>query len=529
MWTSLLALLACAPGTVSIGTPDDSAAPGGDSDPPVGETDGRLCELVSDLESPYFLEGDEVSFVVDCSGALPMDEAELSLFSAPPGAAFDAASRRLRWQTDLSDGGPHDIVFRVRPRGASDIPEAATVRVQVADAWSERDNAPVDPLTYTEEWGLPVLHIDVDGSLSQSDTAATFTWQGHEYPGEIKIRGAASAGYPKNSFTIELSDEEIEVEGWGHSRNHLILLTTFDDNSYVRQKLIYDQWAAIAEFSGDEGRLTPRSSFVVVFLEGEYHGLYVLLDRIDDEFVRHHGYSGEGNLYKSVNHDGNFYLTDSNGNTKYDLAQGYEKKEGEPSDDYDDLRALVEFTGNASDQDILQRAAGWLKVEEFMDWQLLVAYSSSGDSAGKNAYLYNEGDGTGFRYVPWDFNHAWGQNWYTARVSANSVDSYASRNRVFLAFDRIAADQVWGRYSAMRADGGAFDPAWLTGQLDDYYALIGPSAQRDWEMWEGEYRSYRGWSSTRSSYNDWQDFEGERDYLYAWIEDRAAVYDALVP
>ncbi|MCB9797067.1 MAG: CotH kinase family protein [Alphaproteobacteria bacterium] len=522
-----LALAACGPGTLSLGGDDagDSATP----DRPDPELDGRRCALESDLESPYFLEGDEVSFTLTCVGDLPQDEAEITLLSAPGSARFDAETLRFTWETALDDGGRHDLVFQVRPRGADDIPVATPVSVWVADDHDASGNVPVDPLTYTEEWGLPVLHVDPQGQLSQSDVAAELTYMGRAYAAQIKIRGAASAGYPKNSFTLELTDEELEIDAWGRSRNHLVLLTTFDDNSYVRQKLIYDLWQDIAAFQGAEGRLTPRSFFCVLYLDGEYHGLYVALDRIDDEFTRHFGYTGDGNLYKSVNHDGNFYLTDSSGNLKYDLAQGYEKKEGEPENDYDDLRALVSFTGNASDQELFDGAAGWLDLEEFMDWQLLVTYTSSGDSAGKNAYLYNDLDGAGFHYVPWDFNHAWGQNWYTARTSAQSVDTYTSRNRVFLAFERSDADTLWGRFDAMRAAGGPFDPAHISAQVDDYYDLIAPSAQRDWEMWESEYRSYRGWSGARNSANDWEDFEGERAYLYDWLDERAAVFEERVP
>lgn len=124
----------------------------------------------------------------------------------------------------------------------------------------------------------------------------------------------------------------------------MILTSTFDDTSYVRQKLVYDLWKAMAEFQ-NEHRLTPATFFAVVYINGVYQGLYVAVsdlppilslyltlfyailtpfyssftqfysaftqcDRIDDEFIRHHDLpSGEGNMYKAVNHDANFYLT----------------------------------------------------------------------------------------------------------------------------------------------------------------------------------------------------------------------------
>ena len=86
----------------------------------------------------------------------------------------------------------------------------------------------------------------------------------------------------------------------------MVLITSFDDISYVRQKLVYDLWAEMADFQ-DVHRLTPRTFFAVVYINGEYQGLYTGCDRIDDEFVRHMGFEdGEGNLYKAVSHDANF-------------------------------------------------------------------------------------------------------------------------------------------------------------------------------------------------------------------------------
>jgi hypothetical protein len=84
-----------------------------------------------------------------------------------------------------------------------------------------------------------------------------------------------------------------------------VLTSTFDDNSYVRQKLSYDLWAALAA-SADRPRLAPRTFFAVVYLNAEYHGLYVAVDRIDDEFVEQMGLDGDGELFKAVEHTANW-------------------------------------------------------------------------------------------------------------------------------------------------------------------------------------------------------------------------------
>ena len=489
-----------------------------DPDPPDG-----TCTLDDDLPNPWFLEGETVAFTVTCEGELGLDDAELKLLEIPDEGEFDGSALTFFWETGPASGGRHDLVFSLRAAGATDrVPAAELITFWVAD-----NPGASDPETYTEEWGLPVFHISHQGSLTESYVSGTTVYLGQSYPHEIKIRGAASAGYPKNSWTVKYPDPEIDVAGWDRSRDHLVFLTTFDDNSYVRQKLIYDLWEAMAEHAGEE-RLTPRTFFAVVYLQGSYHGLYVVMDHVDNEFVDHFGLERDGNLYKSINHDANFEFTDYYGNIKSTLHLGYEKKEGEPSDDFSDLDSLVAWSAPASANTILAEAEEWFPLGEFQDWFLLVYYSLSEDSAGKNAYLYNDpSQPTRFRYVPWDFNHAWGQNWYTARVGSDALNDYFSVNRLFWAMqtDSAGAEALWDRFRDLRAT-GPLSNDWLRGTLDDYYALIHPSAKRDWERWTYDYH-HEWWAPYRQS--DWTTYAEEKDYLYDWLDERADLFEDLVP
>ena len=493
----------------------------GDPDP-LAPTEA--CEATSDLTEVYFLEGDLITLSVGCSGALPTEEAEILPIRVPEGATVTESA--LSWQTGPADGGRADLIWSVRPAGATDrVPAAATVTFWVADDPSNPDNIAVVPADYTEEWGLPVFHLQTDSALSQSYQAGDLTYRGHSYTMEAKIRGATSASFPKPSYTMKFSDEEIPVEDWPETRNHLVLLSTFDDNAYVRQKLVYDLWQEMAAHQGAQ-RLTPRTFFCVLYLDGEYTGLYVGLDHVDNEFVRQMGLDDSGDMYKAINHDANFALTNSSGVAKSSLADGYEKKEGEPTDDFSDLISLVDFTGSSNAEELVAGADSWLDLEEFMDWFLLVHYTLAEDSAGKNSYLYVDPADGRTRFAPWDFNHSWGQGWYTYRTGSGSLNYFTSTNRVFGAIQSVesANNALWARYADL-ADDGPLSLAWQLAQLDDYYALIEPSAERDWAKWEGEYRSY-WWAAYR---NDWTSYQEEKAYLYEWVEERSAVIAGLHP
>ena len=269
----------------------------------------------------------------------------------------------------------------------------------------------------------------------------------------------------------------------------------------------------MAEHAG-QARLTPRSFFAVVYLNGVYHGLYTAVDHVDDEFMEQMGFLREANLYKAVSHDANFY-------NKSNLHSG------EPLDDFSDLDELVAFTGGSTPTDLIDGAAAWLDLEEFMDWFLLVHYSESGDSAGKNSYLAHDPAGGPFRFAPWDFNHSWGQNWYTARVPSSALNDFSSRNAVFAAIHAVRSEALWDRFRALRADEGPMSTPWVTGRLDAYYALIEPSAERDWAKWAQDYQAFSRWSGHRSGAGDWQDYQGEKAYLYQWVQERGALFDTL--
>jgi len=342
------------------------------------------------------------------------------------------------------------------------------------------------------------------------------------------VRGAISTAYDKKSFTVEFNAEELPVEEWGVTRDHLYLVTSFDDNSYVRQKLVYDQWMAMADY-WQSARLTPRTFFAVVYFDGEYHGLYTAIDRPDNEFLDHMGFARDADLFKSVNHDANYYYTRSNGSQKGSLHDGYEKEEGLDGD-WSALDALVDWAAGSEYQAVVDEAGDWIDLGEWMDWFLLVHYGEGGDSAGKNIYLaYDPATAPEFHVHPWDFNHVWGQDWRTYRISSDRQTSFDNRNRVFAAIHATAADdELWARFRAMRAD-GPYALAWMHGKLDEYYALIDKSAARDWDKWQDSYYNFGRWSSNRTSAGDFNDYEGEKAYVYGWIQDRDDLFREVHP
>ena len=501
------------------------------------------CGLEVGLPGDEFVEGDIIAFQVRCRDG-DRSAVDLSVQGADPAAHFDARTGAFSWQTDGADAASVELLISASSPGSTALPETVRVSFHINDDATRADAVPPDPATYPVELGLPVVHLLFDEELAPYDRPASFHILGQHLEGEAKIRGASSRAYPKNSYTLDFDGGDLDVPAWGVERDHLVLTSTFDDNSYVRQKLSYDVWAALGA-EADPPRLTPRTFFCVVYLNAEYHGLYVASDRVDEEFVEQMGRDGAGELFKSVSHAANWGDRDSDGVAKSDLAEGWEKKEGfglavadlddDDDDDDDDggstdldaelgtIRSLTGRVAAAGPADWAAIADAALDRQAFMDWHLLVIAGFTEDTVGKNAYVHVDPETGRATVMPWDFNASWGQSWRTYRRDPGQLRDHTGDNRIFWMHERDPASwaALRARYGALR-QGGPLDPAWQRARLDAYYALIDRAAQKDWDRWEGEYRSFDRWKVKRDSKQDWTDFEGEKAYLYDWIDQRAA-------
>lgn len=504
----LLPLVACTHERIGLDSVD-SAGPvdSGESQPldtgvdSIPTVSSDVCTLVSE-GSPYGTEGGSLSIVYACE---EQPDAVLTLDSPPAGATF--VSNRLAWTPDLSQAGRYDLALRAERDGVG-IPVQATV--WVADAWADPDNVEVDPLAYAEEFGVPVLNVELPpGTNYSTDTAASLYWQGHQYTVGVQYRGASSASYPKHSFSIAFSaDDEFDAPGWHHRRN-INITSTFDDNAYLRQKTCYDLWSALSDTHP-----VFQTKMVVLYLNNRYEGLQLITDHIDGEWQQDNGGNEDGNLYKAIDHSANLDVRYS-GARKGSLHQGYEKKAGDP-DDWTDLDQLVTFVATSDDATFSAEMDATLSRDDFMYWWVFVRFVDGGDSAGKNSYLYHDPSDAAstWRYTPWDFNHSMGQDWQTIRVSAENPYDYTGNNKFF---ERVFADPTLAAEMTARmraALDGPFAKDAILARIDDDYAEIDAAARRDWQKWQPQYDDYWGWRG------DLQDYDGEAAYLRAWVSDR---------
>lgn len=518
--------------TAAVGARPDAAPTSGVETPPGAAPDGvpepgPACGLAADLPTRALLEGDELTVTVRCEA---VDRAALRLVPVglPAGATWDEAAGVLRWELGPADAGHRPLVFASWPADGGSVPQVEAVAVEVVENPDLADAAPVDPQAYREEWGVPVVHVAMEGTPTvEREVPAVVHWNGRPYAATVEVHGRTSTKYPKLSYELNFDDIRLPVDAWGDTVQHLLLITPFDDNSYVRQRLAYDLWRATGDLWG-KPRYAADPFFVVAYFDGAYQGLYHAIQKLDHDPFERQGLDGDLAVYKAVDTDANYGELDSEGAPKTSWHQGFEKVDGEPEDDWTDLDALVALTAGATPASLVAELDEVAHADEFLDWLLFVRFLAGEDSTSKNHLVVREPGGR-FHYIPWDFNASFGQNWRTYRIDADFDDDFSGDNHLFalMLADGDTRERLRERGERLVED-GPFASAWLLAQVDRYYAEIDLAARRDQERWGAEYRAYAGWAEARDDDGDWTDFDGERAYLEDWIRERSATFVELL-
>jgi spore coat protein CotH len=343
-------------------------------------------------------------------------------------------------------------------------------------------------LTGATAQNLPILRIASEGGISPDaykPCTAQLTETGQpaaaSLKGQIKVRGSSSQAYDKKSFALKL-DHAAALLDLPKNREW-VLNAAFVDCSMMRHKLAYDLFRAMGTPTAP--RIAPASRFIEIELNGRYHGLYLLMQPVDDLLV---GFAPPKDsdatpavIYKAVDHAANF------GQPGH---EGYDQRLPDPvkSPTWTPLDELNKFVSQASDRDFRDPQTGIasrLDLANAIDFHLLVLLTSNLDGITKNYNLARPAAAKGgpapkFTFVPWDYDATFGRNWDGSRVDAKAWLS----NRLF---DRLLADPALRpryaqRWQELRAK--TFSADAILAQIDANAATIGDAALRNEKRWK---------------------------------------------
>jgi hypothetical protein len=480
---------------VSANTPTVTAAATGECSP--------------ELDAVWGVEAEPLQVPIVCGTGKVPAAADVALVDPPPGATLDASGTTIEWTPGLDQAATYDVGVRVGS-------EQAMVVVGVGDAWSHPDNVPpLEPARLTRESGLPVFHLVTDSSIGTEEYRdARITYGGHEYSGtEAKLRGSLSLGYEKDNFTLrfDAADPFTDPELGGLDGSlKLVLNGNFDDNSHLRNRLAFELWN---EMHPDHLRVDHASA--VVYVDGEYAGLYTVTDQVGAEFLEAAGLDG-GELYKAVGHRADF--TSSAGSLR---DRELEQKVPDPDDITVDEPAvfdLYEFVDRADASTFRSELAERVVLDDFVGWFVLATIVGAGDSTAKNVYLYAPAGEDGFRAVPWDFNHSFGQDFLTARVAPDELlpSSLGAGNRLF---ERLLDEPQFRSLLVDRTTevlGGVGSAEAVDALVRRLGGEVGDAARRDQQRWDAVVRATPAWAGR----DDFTTFDTELDHIVDWYAER---------
>lgn len=176
----------------------------------------------------------------------------------------------------------------------------------------------------------------------------------------------------------------------------LNLQNGFADPSFMRDALSY-------KLMRDFGVAAPRTSYARVYINDEYWGLYVVIEHVDDRFLKNWFDNNDGNLFKCMVNTNMTWQ----GPDKEDYKDEFQLKTNEELDDWsqfidfvDEIRLIDEFEDSIST--ILQMD-NYLRV---LAVDVLLNNRDAYHSNGRNFYLYYDSTAHAFQWIPWDYNFA---------------------------------------------------------------------------------------------------------------------------
>ena len=330
---------------------------------------------------------------------------------------------------------------------------------------------------------------------------------------KYRIRGGASSRYVKKSFAVKLYDEygeDLDANIFGiRAENSWILDAMAIDRTRMRNRVCFDVWNEMSHTPYDtkyENRNGTMGVFVEVFINGDYHGLYCMTDKIDRKLLglkkikmKDDGeVSVRGVLYKGVSWNGytDIWLRSySNADTSKDTWNGWELQYpgDEPSDNtWQPLMDLIDFCSDSTPDNVFrQEYQNYFYTENLVDYAVFTMALHVGDNAYKNTFLSVVDISKGHRYLlsPWDMDQSLGGYW---NGDYNETTASINRYAHVAPFNRLAVKNMDG-FRDMEACKWVeyyttlFSCESIARRLDHYAELFTSSGawKREHEKWNG--------------------------------------------
>ncbi|MDZ7317399.1 MAG: CotH kinase family protein [candidate division KSB1 bacterium] len=419
-----------------------------------------------------------------------------------------------------------------------------TRRYQPTPSWF------VEPFDF-ESSNLPILIIDTQGQEIPDEPKIMarmkiidngpgarnrLTDPPNGYDGWIGIesRGNASQMFEKKPYSFETrnedgSDNDVKLLGMPKEKDW-ILISAFIDRTLMRDAVAY-------YLSRSLGRWAPRTRHVEVFLNGDYRGVYILVEKIkwgknrlnitklDTMDISGDAVTG-GYIWAVQQADPTDVVFGNNGNQrvlKYPKANKVRPQQLayiRQADDF--VKALVD---KPYFSDPTRGYHQYIDVSSFIDELLVQEATKNSDAYGWSGFFHKDRLGKICAGPVWDFDQALSNSTYN---EGDIVDRWVvedwdpSMPRIWLKLwnDPAFREDVANRWFSLRS--GPWRTDRIFAFVDSVAAYLNEAQQRNFKRWPilGQFL----WRET-AGYEKRNTYQKEVDYMKNFIRDHTAWMD----
>jgi len=337
-------------------------------------------------------------------------------------------------------------------------------------------------LTFHQTNWWDSLEANFEGLDDPLYMPADFDWDGlHLDNIGVRFKGNSSymqyQGY-KKSFKLDIDEYVLDQTVYGLDK--LNLNNCFLDPSFVREKCVYELCKAV-------GLPTERTNYAALYINGDYWGLYLIVEQFDQEFIESRfGPGEEGNLWKGDEHGTLEYL----GTNQESYYSEYELKTNEEENDWSALIEYVDVLNNFSLASLPDTMHVLMDVNSAMAMVAIDNFTVNLDSyIGRccNYYFYHRDLDGRFVFAKWDVNEAWGifDQYNLSLTQMKQLSPYWT-NPMY-GEDRPLAERLWqiDNYDDLylghmkKLMSGAAQPDTLLARMEELRDLIRPYVYAD--------------------------------------------------
>lgn len=351
---------------------------------------------------------------------------------------------------------------------------------------------------------------------------------------QIRVRGHSSRLFEKSPYQLDFVDENGEaapaaVMGMP-AHSEWVLYGPYLDKSLVRNYMWYN-------IAGEMMEWAPNVRYCELILNGEYRGLYLMVETITD----------------GVDCRLNLSTTEQNVKTTGYLLRGDRTAQedlGGQRDIYTYLERmltlrtdiLIKYPGRSSltqelrqeielDYAAFEKALysydydtddygywNYIDVDNFVDYFLINEFSLNVDAGRYSTYIYKDLSGK-FKLAVWDFNNAC-DNFPTDPLTPDQINMVSHTWFFMLCKSEDFVERLLDRYDELRAS--VLNETYLLNYIDETLAYLGPAVERNNQRWND---AMTQWEPLTPEERNLHSHEEAVDQLKEWLYERGIWLD----